>query len=197
MKTLRIILTIFLVFLFSIFDKKIYSQTISNSFINNKTIGGFTSVGISQTNFKENSTYNPVFAGILLRFPLKKSDDRFNLSLNSLPHFGIAQFSNKSEYELGINMILELAYVLSKKSTLSLNMGTGPHYISVETTNQANGFIFSDMLYLSFNHKIKKTIFGLFTGFRHISNAGFKEPNGGINNYTAGLIISKLIKKSQ
>ncbi|MBM3441042.1 MAG: acyloxyacyl hydrolase, partial [Bacteroidetes bacterium] len=50
-------------------------------------------------------------------------------------------------------------------------------------TRQARGFIFSDNAFGGVNLKCAKhTWIDLRIGFRHISNAGLREPNGGVNN---------------
>ncbi|MGQ8337994.1 acyloxyacyl hydrolase [Sunxiuqinia sp. A32] len=71
-------------------------------------------------------------------------------------------------------------------------IGAGPHYISDSPRRQAKGFIFSTFLNFGFTLKlINNAYFDLRPGFRHISNAGTKKPNMGLNTFTlsAGLMI--------
>ncbi len=66
-------------------------------------------------------------------------------------------------------------------------LGAGPHYISDSPKRQAKGFIFSTHLDFGFTLKlINNTYFDLRSGFRHISNAGTKIPNMGLNTFTLG-----------
>lgn len=169
-------------------------QSNSPKLIDKKTIGGFSSLGISTSVFKEKYPYNPVIAGILLHFPITKPNRKLNFSLNSLPHFAIVDFAKQSEFEFGVTLILELSIKTDKNSSIGINVGSGPHYISVETNRQAQGFIFSDMLFLNYKKQVHKSIFGIVCGLRHISNAGLKEPNSGINNLSVGFVILKFIK---
>lgn len=42
---------------------------------------------------------------------------------------------------------------------------------------------------------MNETLNGVIKGIRHISNAGLKDPNSGINNLTVGLVILKALKQ--
>ncbi|MEM9722350.1 MAG: acyloxyacyl hydrolase, partial [Bacteroidota bacterium] len=89
-----------------------------------------------------------------------------------------------SGFEYGINIGLLIRKplfneFLSVYAALSL----GPHYVSETPRRQTNGFIFSDNLFLGVNIKLTNRLFlDLRPGFRHLSNAGLKRPNFGINN---------------
>ena len=64
-------------------------------------------------------------------------------------------------------------------------LGSGPHYINAQTQRQAKGFIFSDNLAAGIRLPLPAHLAGEFNiqyRLRHISNAGLKSPNGGINN---------------
>ena len=88
------------------------------------------------------------------------------------------------DYEFGWNGGIRYMSQLTKQLELTIAIGSGPHYISVETQTQANGFIFSDNFELGFSYYFPraKTILHLKGRFRHISNAGLKAPNYGIDN---------------
>jgi hypothetical protein len=85
-------------------------------------------------------------------------------------------------WEAGLNMGFEYRYYFKNYFCL-LGFGSGPHFISATVAKQANGFIFSDNFYGGFG-KVFNDKFSAFTkvNFRHISNAGLKEPNYGIDN---------------
>jgi opacity protein-like surface antigen len=58
----------------------------------------------------------------------------------------------------------------------------GPHYISVVSTRQANGFIWSDVIGGGFYfHLTNDSAINVGYRFRHLSNAHFATPNGGID----------------
>jgi hypothetical protein len=72
-------------------------------------------------------------------------------------------------------------------------MGTGPHFISLRTSRQARGFIFSDNLELGLIYPVSNLHldFNVKARYRHISNAGLEDPNVGIDNLFLVLGITK------
>lgn len=90
----------------------------------------------------------------------------------------------QTEYEFGGNLGFMFQQPLVKHLNLQAAIGSGPHYVTIDTRRQANGFIFSDNFELGFRWFIPKiqTTVSLNSRFRHISNAGLQEPNGGIDN---------------
>lgn len=90
----------------------------------------------------------------------------------------------EQEYEGGLNFGVRYSQPLVKDLFVTGAIGAGPHFISVETDLQANGFIFSDNfeMGLAYNVPSIMTQFQLRARWRHISNAGLEEPNGGIDN---------------
>jgi hypothetical protein len=93
--------------------------------------------------------------------------------------------SMRTDFELGVNMGFSFFFIQTDRLSLNAAIGSGPHYITVETGRQAKGFIFSDNFELGTAYNIKSinTTFLLKFRYRHISNAGLKEPNGGIDNF--------------
>ena len=64
-----------------------------------------------------------------------------------------------------------------------LMITSGPMYISGTPGRQAEGFNFSSTAATGVQVRLlKKAYIDLRTGFRHLSNARLKEPNGGVNN---------------
>ncbi len=111
--------------------------------------------------------------------------------LGSFSIYGEMQFTqafnplqNLVDYEFGLNAGLK--YHLGFTSTFEMNaaIASGPHFISVETLRQADGFIFSDNIEVGFSYfmPVAKTTINAKARFRHISNAGLQSPNGGIDN---------------
>ena len=93
----------------------------------------------------------------------------------------------KKEWEAGANLVFEYRWPLGSQAMVYAAIGSGPPFISVHTTQQARGFIFSDNFTAGFSHRIGKgnTWLDLKCRFRHISNAGLKEPNLGIDSWFA------------
>ncbi len=102
---------------------------------------------------------------------------------------------NSMEYEFGSNFGIQYMYPLTKNIYSYINIGSGPHYISVHTYRQATGFIFSDNMGTGFYFFFSKSI-ALNTTFRlrHMSNANTRMPNEGINTFNFMAGISKFIR---
>ena len=100
------------------------------------------------------------------------------------PLLGSAQYVNG--YEVGLNLgLLARENVFHDLLSFYFMIGTGPHYTSGTVQRQANGFIFSDNFAGGVNIKLTKNLYADWrSGLRHISNAGLRIPNGGINTLT-------------
>lgn len=91
---------------------------------------------------------------------------------------------NLVDYEVGLNAGLKYHLGLTPTFEINASIASGPHFISVETRRQADGFIFSDNVEVGFSYFIPtaRTTINAKARFRHISNAGLQSPNGGIDN---------------
>ena len=119
----------------------------------------------------------PVFRQLLEKNKKLKVYVEPQLVLNNPP------LSFPINYEFGINAGLLIQQPLSIKNGFTLSLGAGPHFISLETEMQANGFIFSDNFELGFYQQFwENTGLSVKSRFRHISNAGLQDPNLGIDN---------------
>ena len=105
----------------------------------------------------------------------------------------INSFTLKTDYEFGMNLGFRYRLPLSPKTSFSAAIGSGPHYITVETRRQARGFIFSDNIELGFHQYVpsEDLQLNIKARYRHISNAGLKSPNGGIDNMLIVVGVSK------
>jgi len=183
-----ICLTGFFVFLFSTLS----AQEDNLSLINSKTAGILVEYGSPYYFLPEGTRYYPLLIGGTVKFPIFKVKKFFNMSVGLFPHFGkVWVDSIKRYYEFGLNIRLGFNFAVSNSDVISLIAASGPHYITVETEKQAKGFIFSDYYLLNYDRLvyIGKEPFSvsLEAGFRHISNAGIKEPNRSINNFIFGI----------
>jgi len=116
------------------------------------------------------------------------AEPQFNLvKAGSTPDGGL-------DYEFGLNLGIRNYIKINDGFYFYQMLGSGPHYISAEVGRQANGFIFSDNLALgTFLRLTKKNLFLNFAYVqRHISNAGLKAPNGGVNSYDLVIGLSRL-----
>ena len=97
-------------------------------------------------------------------------------------------------YEYGINIgLLYRRTPINKPFSYYALLSLGPHYVSDTPERQIEGYIFSDNFAIGSTLKLSQLIhFELRLGFRHISNANFRLPNGGINNlfYSGGLMVN-------
>ncbi len=96
-----------------------------------------------------------------------------------------------NEIEFGVGIGLKYQYPVTNFFSLYVNASTGPHYISVNTADQADGFAFSNTIgtgaYFFVN---KNTAVNAGYRFRHLSNASTRYPNGGIDSHFGVIGIS-------
>jgi len=102
---------------------------------------------------------------------------------------------NNYDFEFGMNFGLRYLFPINPRTHFIASIGSGPHYITVETDRQASGFIFSDNFELNLRHYSSqlRTTIQLAGRFRHISNAGLKSPNGGIDNFFLLLGLERML----
>jgi hypothetical protein len=157
-----------------------------------KTIGGVTGWGFS---ISENTDYQTYYfiADYSSSFKVPKKKDF--VSWYAEPQFNLVKAGSTPkgslDYEFGLNLGIRNYVKINEGFYFYQMLGSGPHYVSAEIGRQANGFIFSDNLALGTFLRLNQK--GLFLNFqyvqRHISNAGLKDPNGGVNscNFVIGL----------
>ncbi|OPX41667.1 MAG: hypothetical protein B1H13_00795 [Desulfobacteraceae bacterium 4484_190.3] len=93
-------------------------------------------------------------------------------------------FERETDLEFGVGVGLKYLHPVTEEISAYIFGSVGPHYITVQTTDQANGFIFSDTIGAGFSFFLtEKSSLNLGYRFRHMSNAGIKKPNGGINTH--------------
>lgn len=138
--------------------------------------------------------YQVIFFQIQFFYPLMQNKN-LKLDLCFQPQYNITKFTPTNHainelngYELGLNIGLILRKDIFNDLLHSYIMiSTGPHYVSGTPDRQANGFLFSDNFLIGINISLSpRTFLDIRGGFRHISNAGLKGPNEGINNLIIG-----------
>lgn len=97
-------------------------------------------------------------------------------------------------FEFGVNAgVLVRKHVIKDFFSLYTFISSGPHYVSGTPQRQSKGFVFSSNLFVGLNIKLYENIYlDLKPGFRHISNAGMKGTNGGINDLvlSGGILVN-------
>jgi hypothetical protein len=144
------------------------------------------------------SGYKPLLIQANFRFPLIKNNGLHQATLYVQPQFnpvlpmpGFSQFL----FETGVNLGIAYEYYIPQRAILFVGGSIGPHYINVETNLQANGFIFSDNLFAGVHQIVDRNWMITYqVKFRHISNAGLQSPNGGIDNFFAGVGVSYFLR---
>ncbi|HVE60854.1 MAG TPA: acyloxyacyl hydrolase, partial [Chitinophagaceae bacterium] len=107
------------------------------------------------------------------------------------PQYNITKYKNgfsgeekMNGHEFGLNMgFLVRKNIVKGIFSSYVIISAGPHYISGAPERQADGFIFSDNFLAGISVKVFKSVYiDVRGGFRHLSNAGFENPNKGINS---------------
>ena len=149
-----------------------------------------------------NVNYNYQVDFFLLQYSrFLKRQKNFEFKLLIQPQYNKTRLKESTEscfqkgYEFGVNYGLLIRKKIIRNFLFGYScFSLGPHFVSRTPERQSNGFIFSDNLFMGLQLKvINNTYLDLRIGFRHISNASIKRPNGGINNsfVSIGLINLK------
>jgi hypothetical protein len=130
--------------------------------------------------------YQPVLMILHLGVELKKYFPRLEKHRGSLSCFLETQFNPvtnpDANLEVGFSPGIQYRYPVTEKLAAYLLLSAGPHYISIVTSRQNNGFLFSDTIGGGFYYSLSgNSSITLGWRWRHLSNAGLKMPNGGIN----------------
>ncbi len=90
--------------------------------------------------------------------------------------------NNMKYYELGFAVGIKYMYPVTVNFLPFVMASVGTHYISMETQEQGNGFLFSDTLGVGVYYMFKENMaFDAGYRLRHLSNAGLRSPNDGLN----------------
>ena len=152
-------------------------------------LGFYTGAGYSDC---VQGPYDPIFFILHMGVDMKRwfnslENHRGKLSLFFEPQFNIAG-TPKQNLEFGVGVGFKYAYPVGDANSVYILGSVGPHYITLISADQANGFIFADTIGIGMDFKISPgSAINIEYRFRHISNAGIKEPNYGIETHI-GLI---------
>ena len=150
--------------------------------------GGITGYGNS---FSKNTYYKVFYLAGDFSWSFHKPRKKDFAAWYFEPQFNLVHTLRPLDFEFGANLGIRNYVKVNEGLYLYQMLGSGPHYISAQVQRQATGFIFSDNLAIgAYTRLNKKSLFlNLQFRIRHISNAGLKEPNGGVNsvNFLIGL----------
>jgi hypothetical protein len=93
--------------------------------------------------------------------------------------------NGRRDFDIGINVTLEMIWQMIPGLTLQLAAGSGPAYQSSVSTIQARGYVFSNNLMAGLRWPVLKgkLLVNPQFRFRHLSNAATRNPNIGIDNF--------------
>ncbi|MDI6776689.1 MAG: acyloxyacyl hydrolase [Syntrophales bacterium] len=142
-----------------------------------------TGFGTSEIN---EGHYQPVLLIWHLGIDLKKYFPKMKDWKGSLSGYLEPQFNPvtdpETDFEFGIGLGVQYTHPLTDKLSAYISGSVGPHYISVVTRDQANGFIFSNAIGAGLYFFLtKNSAINLGYRLRHISNATLAKPNRGID----------------
>ncbi|MCK4535354.1 MAG: acyloxyacyl hydrolase [Syntrophobacterales bacterium] len=137
----------------------------------------------------EEGKYEPVLMiwhiGFSLKeFPLEQPGDRKNIiSFYIEPQINPAT-RPETDVEFGVGAGLKYMHHITNSLSAYLMASVGPHWITINTESQTNGFAFSSMIGLGISVFVTdKSAVNLGCRVRHLSNADLGKPNGGIDTY--------------
>ncbi len=94
----------------------------------------------------------------------------------------------KQNVDFGLGIGLKYAYPVNDTYSVYVLGSVGPHYITLITQDQAQGFLFADTIGVGMSYAISPgSAINVEYRLRHLSNGGIREPNYGIEYHT-GLI---------
>lgn len=161
----------------------------------NKAMGVGLAIPFVNEKLPEGRTYIPyqLLGYYTLHNLAKKKKNNFWIYLE--PQWVIVAYDTKDPFdmEFGANLGLKYEFNFGKSTLLTAAIGSGPHVISVETTHQTRGYIFSDNMEIGIRQLFKESDWEMHLRcrFRHISNANFQKPNKGIDTFMIALTVAK------
>lgn len=119
----------------------------------------------------------------LKEFPSGRSDGRKNtLSWYLEPQIN-PSFSPRTDAEFGVGVGLKYMHHITDRLSAYAMASVGPHWITLQTSDQADGFIFSDTVGMGLSIFVTdKSAINLEFRARHLSNAELAQPNVGIDS---------------
>ena len=149
-------------------------------------VGIFT--GFCEGSLKYSKDFAAVPIGLRFGFDLKPFTKKFGLDPKGLLELVYEPFINpvtrpRSNVETGLAILLKYAYPLTEKLYPYIEAGTGFDYMTLHTYEQGTQFNFLEQGGVGLSYFFKENIaLDVCFRYRHISNAGFERPNGGLES---------------
>ncbi|MBS3946331.1 MAG: acyloxyacyl hydrolase [Melioribacter sp.] len=141
--------------------------------------------------FKVDYSYEIFFAQFHYMYSILYKNP-WEVSLILQTEYGITYYKPNKKFQanmrsheigMGAGFIFSFNLINDFISTYFL-VSTGPHYSQKSPDRQVSGFMFNSNLDIGVIIYMQNNLsFDIRTGFRHLSNANLKIPNGGINNW--------------
>ena len=176
------------------------AQTHDNNYINLKTKGFLIGNSLVDEYLPEGYYYHPIKITYSYAIPILKikPQRKSNIYVHFEPQFNPVIITDaKNTFEFGINVGFLFHFKASEKGIFYGGIGSGPHYVSINTNLQAKGFNFSDNFIIGYRQLLdinKPLELNIQTRFRHVSNDGLQKPNHGIDNLFIMIGLSKIIE---
>lgn len=163
-----------------------------------RSVGFHLGIPFIHETLKEGRKYKPYQLLFYYNFTNLLKGRKNDLFVYLEPQLVWVHFSPMDDYEweFGANLGLEYRWNVSTQTAITAAVGSGPHFITVETRQQRRGFIFSDNFTAGLHQKLGNSGMNLDLKwrFRHISNANLAKPNIGIDSWFVIAGITKELK---
>lgn len=163
-------------------DGRIVPQSVSDSYFNEW--GLYTGAGYGRV---AEGPYVPIFLILHLGVDAKRwlpliREHRGTLTVFIEPQFNPSG-TPKQNAEIGLGIGLKYSYPVNETISMYALGSVGPHYMTLDTADQAQGFLFADTIGAGMSVFISRgSAINVEYRFRHLSNAGIKSPNLGVNS---------------
>jgi len=149
-------------------------------------------VGFGTAQLDEKQTYHPITVFVDFDFDLVPLTEKFNFTPPGLLQFTFEPFASysyqpESNGEIGNNFLIKIGFAPQTwRLQPYFKGGLGMIYLSQRTREQSTKFNFNEHAGLGLHYYFtddKRIAFTTEYRYRHISNAGIKSPNSGIDTH--------------
>ena len=180
-------LAVLIVFLFLVLmPLALYAMDITKYISGVEVLSGY--FGVAQNDLPEtNSTYEGVPLFVDIDFDVKPIAQKIGIHTTGRLDFVLEPFANtvlkpNDNIEAGSNFLLKYVFPLSEKFQPYIKGGEGISYMSQHTQEQSTQYNFLSQAAAGFHYFFTDSLaLTMEYRYRHLSNAGIKHPNNGIN----------------
>lgn len=145
--------------------------------------------GYFSTSIREREDYQVIPLFISFGFSLKSLEEKIGFNPKGILEFQIEPFLNpvlspENNLELGVSFFFKYIFPLNKKVAPYIKMGAGPSYLTQHLREQGTQINFVEQVGAGISVFLKDNFsFNWEYRYRHLSNAGIKYPNKGVEAY--------------